>query len=147
MKKARGLFAGKKLMDRRNKFKYARKGTREQASGVWKKFDPMRGAPAARGIVLKKKTVEKKQPHSGLIKCVTVQLVKNGKVVTAFVPGDGSIKHVDEHNEVVIERIGGPQKGAKGDIPGVKFKVIKVGDKALSEVLKSKGKTEEKKAK
>jgi len=138
MKKARGLFAGKKLMERRKQFKYARKGSREQATGIWKKFDPMAGAPAARGIVLKKRAIEKKQPHSGLIKCVTVQLVKNGKVVTAFVPGDGAIKHVDEHNEVVIERIGGPQRGSKGDIPGVKFKVIKVNGVSLKEVLKGK---------
>jgi small subunit ribosomal protein S12 len=138
MKKARGLFAGQKLLKRRKKFKYARKGSREQATGMWKKFDPMKGAPAARGIVLSKKSVEKKQPHSGLIKCVTVQLVKNGKVVTAFVPGDGAIKHIDEHNEVIIERIGGPQKGAKGDIPGVKFKVIKVAGTSLKEILKGR---------
>ncbi len=138
MKKARGLFAGKKLLERRKKFKYARKGSREQAFGIWKKFDPMGGAPAARGIVIKKRAIEKKQPHSGLIKCVTVQLVKNGKTVTAFVPGDGAIKHIDEHNEVIIERIGGPYKGAKGDIPGVKFKVIKVGGVALTEILKGK---------
>ena len=138
MKKTRGLFAGKQLVKRRGKFKYARKGSKEQAMGDWKKFDPLQGAPAGKGIVIKKKTVEKKQPHSGLIKCVSVQLVKNGKIVTAFVPGDGAIKHIDEHNEVVIERIGGPQKGAKGDIPGVKFKVIKVGATALSEILKGK---------
>lgn len=138
MKKARGLFAGKKLVDRRKKFKYARKGSKEQAMGIWKKFDPMGGAPQARGIVLKKRAIEKKQPHSGLIKCVSVQLVKNGKVVTAFVPGDGAIKHVDEHNEVIIERIGGPQRGAKGDIPGVKFKVIKVQNISLKELLKGK---------
>ena len=138
MKKSRGLFAGKKMVDRRKKFRYARKGSREQAMGIWKKFDPMRGAPSARGIVLKKRAIEKKQPHSGLIKCVTVQLVKNGKVVTAFVPGDGAIKHVDEHNEVIIERIGGPQRGSKGDIPGVKFKVIKVQGVSLNELLKGK---------
>ena len=137
-KKTRGLFAGKHLEERRDKFKYSRKGSREQAYSLWKKFDPMHGAPAAKGIVLKKKIVEKKQPHSGLIKCVSVQLIKNGKVVTAFVPGDGAIKYIDEHNEVVIERIGAPQRGAKGDIPGVKFKVIKVAGKALSELLKNK---------
>jgi small subunit ribosomal protein S12 len=137
-KKTRGLFAGKQLKKRREKFKYSRKGSREQAAGIWKKFDPMQGSPAAKGIVIKKKTVEKKQPHSGLIKCVSVQLIKNGKVVTAFVPGDGAIKHIDEHNEVVIERIGAPQRGAKGDIPGVKFKVIKVAGKSLNEMLKNK---------
>ncbi|MDD2678518.1 MAG: 30S ribosomal protein S12 [Candidatus Nanoarchaeia archaeon] len=145
MKKTRGLFAGKQLQKRREKFKYARRGSKEQAYGVWKKFDPLHGAPAAKGIVVKKKTVEKKQPHSGLIKCVSVQLVKNGKVVTAFVPGDGAIKHIDEHNEVVIERIGAPERGAKGDIPGVKFKVIKVGNKALTELRKKGAKEAAKK--
>lgn len=139
MKKTRGLFAGEKLLQRRRKFKYARKGSKEQAYGIWKKFDPLEGAPAARGIVLQKKPVERKSPNSGLIKCVVVQLVKNGKTVTAFVPGSGAIKHVDEHNEVVIERIGAPQRGAKGDIPGVKFKVIKVNGIALSELMKGKG--------
>ncbi|MDD4354091.1 MAG: 30S ribosomal protein S12 [Candidatus Nanoarchaeia archaeon] len=137
-KKTRGLFAGKKLEERREQFKYARRGSKEQAYGLWKKVDPMHGAPAAKGIVIKKKTVEKKQPHSGLIKCVSVQLVKNGKIVTAFVPGDGAIKYIDEHNEVVIERIGAPQRGAKGDIPGVKFKVIKVAGKSLNQLLKNK---------
>jgi small subunit ribosomal protein S12 len=137
-KKTRGLLGGKKLQERREKFKHAKKGSREQSYGLWKKFDPMHGAPAAKGIVIKKKTVEKKQPHSGLIKCVSVQLIKNGKVVTAFVPGDGAIKYIDEHNEVIIERIGAPQRGAKGDIPGVKFKVIKVAGKSLNELLKNK---------
>lgn len=136
MKKPRGLFAGNKLKERRKKFKYARKGSKEQATGAWKKFDPMEGAPAARGIVLKKRAIEKKQPHSGLIKCVTVQLVKNGRIVTAFIPGDEAIKHVEEHQEITIERIGGPQRGSKGDIPGVKFKVIKVAGESLKELLK-----------
>ncbi|VVB76502.1 30S ribosomal protein S12 [Candidatus Tiddalikarchaeum anstoanum] len=139
MKKTRGLFAGIKLSERRKKFKYARRGSREQAFGIWKKFDPLEGAPAARGIVLQKKPVERKSPNSGLIKCVVVQLVKNGKTVTAFVPGSGGIKHVDEHNEVIIERVGAPQRVAKGDIPGVKFKVIKVNGVALSELMKGKG--------
>jgi len=137
-KKTRGLFAGKQLKERREKFKYSKKGSREQAYSLWKKYDPLSGAPAGKGIVIKKKIVEKKQPHSGLIKCVSVQLIKNGKIVTAFVPGDGAIKYIDEHNEVMIERIGAPMRGAKGDIPGVKFKVIKVAGKALSELLKGK---------
>ncbi len=137
-KKPRGLFAGKKLLERRKKFKYAKKGSREQATGEWKKFDIMEGAPQARGIVLQKKPITKKQPHSGIIKCVVVQLVKNGKSVTAFVPGDGAIKYIDEHNEVLIERIGGPQRGSKGDIPGVKFKVIKVNGVSLNEIVRGR---------
>ncbi|MEO2241358.1 MAG: 30S ribosomal protein S12, partial [Euryarchaeota archaeon] len=44
----------------------------------------------------------------------------------------------DEHDEVVIEGIGGPKGRAKGDIPGVRYKVVKVNDVALSELLKGK---------
>jgi len=40
--------------------------------------------------VLEKVGVEAKQPNSAIRKCVRVQLVKNGKKVTAFVPNDGS---------------------------------------------------------
>jgi hypothetical protein len=33
--------------------------------------------------------VEAKQPNSAIRKCVRVQLIKNGKKITAFVPNDG----------------------------------------------------------
>lgn len=54
-----------------------------------------------------------------------VQLIKNGKKVTAFVPRDGCLNFVDENDEVLISGFGRKGK-AKGDIPGVRFKVIKV---------------------
>ena len=38
----------------------------------------------AKGIVLEKVGVEAKQPNSAIRKCVRVQLIKNGKKVTAF---------------------------------------------------------------
>jgi small subunit ribosomal protein S12 len=28
---------------------------------------------------------------------VRVQIIKNGKLATAFLPGDGALNHVDEH--------------------------------------------------
>ncbi|MCX8205906.1 MAG: 30S ribosomal protein S12, partial [Candidatus Micrarchaeota archaeon] len=52
------------------------------------KYDALEGAPMGTGIVLEKRVIEQKQPHSGLIKCVRVQLRKNGRVVTAHVPRD-----------------------------------------------------------
>ena len=52
--------------------------------------------------------VEAKQPNSAIRKCVRVQLIKNGKQLTAFAPGDGAIGFIDEHDEVMIEGIGGP---------------------------------------
>ena len=71
-------------------------------------------------------------------KCVKVQLVKNGRQITAFCPGDGSSKLIDEHDEVVIESIGGRMGRSKGDIPGVRWKVIKVNDQSLDALLRGK---------
>lgn len=66
--------------------------------------------------------VEAKQPNSAIRKCVRVQLIKNGKKITAFVPRDGSLNYIEENDEVLIAGFG--RKGhAVGDIPGVRFKV------------------------
>ena len=92
----------------------------------------------ARGIVLEKVQLEAKQPNSAMRKCVRVQLVKNAKQVTAFLPGDGATKLVDEHDEVVIECIGGRMGRSKGDIPGVRWCVIKVNDQSLKALLAGK---------
>lgn len=45
--------------------------------------------------------VEAKQPNSAIRKCVRVQLIKNGKKITAFVPNDGCLNYV----EVGLRRI------------------------------------------
>lgn len=69
--------------------------------------------------------VEAKQPNSAIRKCVRVQLIKNGKKVTAFVPRDGCLNHIEENDEVLVAGFG--RKGhAVGDIPGVRFKVKKL---------------------
>ncbi len=41
--------------------------------------------------------VEAKQPNSAIRKSVRVQLIKNGKKVTAFVPNDGCLNFIDEN--------------------------------------------------
>merc|ERR1712107_697074 len=56
------------------------------------------GAPATKGIVLEKVGVEAKQPNSAIRKCVRVQLIKNGKKITAFVPNDGCLNFVEEND-------------------------------------------------
>lgn len=137
-KKPKGLFSGRKLSKRRKRFRYNKKGFSVWRSGVWRKFDPLKGAPQARGIVLEKVNREPRKPNSALRKCARVQLIKNAKVVTAFLPGVDAIKHVDEHNEVIIERVGGSQRGARGDLPGVKFRVIKVNGVALQQIIAGK---------
>jgi small subunit ribosomal protein S12 len=133
--KPRGLVAGRRLKMIRDKYRLNKKRSKSYFYGVWLKYDPLEGAPQARGIVLEKCQIEPRKPNSGFRKCCKVQLIKNGKVVTAFMPGMNALKVVDEHNEVVIERVGGAQKGARGDLPGVKFRVVKVNGVALSEIL------------
>lgn len=100
-----------------------------------KKADPLEGSPQARGIVLEKVGVESKQPNSAIRKCVRVQLIKNGKQITAFLPGDGALNYVDEHDEVVLQGIGGSMGRSMGDIPGVRWTVFKVNDVSLNELV------------
>lgn len=76
------------------------------------------------------------QPNSGMRKCCKVQLTKNGKVISAFIPGNLAQKFIDEHDEVMIERIGGRQGRIKGDIPGIRFQVIQVNDQPLRALWK-----------
>ena len=132
-----GEFSARKIRKNKQNFKWKDITYRARMMQFWKK-DPLEGSPQARGIVLEKRVVEQKQPSSGLIKCVRVQIVKNGVGVTAWVPGTGAIDKVNEHDEVMIESIGGAQGGAMGDTPGLKWKVIGVNGVSLDQILSGK---------
>ncbi|MCX8188181.1 MAG: 30S ribosomal protein S12 [Nitrososphaeria archaeon] len=121
-----GEFAARKLMEKRQKFRWSSKRYIKRALRIKERFDPLEGAPQARGIVLEKVGVESKQPNSAIRKCVRVQLIKNNKQITAFLPSDGALNYVDEHDEVHVEGIGGTLGRSMGDIPGVRYKVFKV---------------------
>ena len=129
-----GEFNARDLKRRRKKFKWRSTSHKIKKLKLWKKT-PLKGAPSGRGIVLKKRGVEQKQPHSGIIKVVRVQLVKNGIHVTAFVPGTNAIKFIDEHDEVQIEGLGGSQGGAVGSMHGIKYQVVKVNGVSLNELV------------
>lgn len=137
-KKARGLGAGKKLRKRRALARWKDVYYMRRVLNLKKKSDPLGGASQGKGIVLEKVQLEAKQPNSAMRKCVKVQLVKNGKQVTAFCPGDGANKMIDEHDEVLIECIGGNKGRAKGDLPGVRWQVIKVNGQSLKALLAGK---------
>ncbi len=137
-KKSKGINAAKKLDNRRAKFKWNCKNFVKRILNLKKKSDPLGGSSQAKGIVLQKLQLEAKQPNSAMRKCVRVQLIKNGKQVTAFLPGDGATKLVDEHDEVMIECIGGNKGRSKGDIPGVRWQVLKVNDQSLNALLRGK---------
>ena len=137
-KKASGLNAAKTLLKRRNKSRWQKRSYVSRIMNLKQKSDPLGGSSQAKAIVLEKIQLEAKQPNSAMRKCVRCQLVKNGKKVTAFVPGDGATKLIDEHDEVFIESIGGRMGRSKGDIPGVRWQVIKVNDQSVKALLGGK---------
>ncbi len=134
----RGEFAGRDLLRRRKSLRWLKKPWKRRKLRLKDKYDPLEGSPQGKGIVIEKKALEQKQPHSGLIKCVRVQLIKNGKLITAFAPGDGAISFIDEHDEVLLEGLGGSQRGQMGSIPGVRHKVIAVNGVDLEELISGK---------
>jgi len=134
-----GIFAARKLVVERKELRTKRRGYGHKLFKQSKE-DALEGAPMGRGIVLQKVGVESKQPNSAIRKCVRVQLIKNGRVITAFLPGDGALNQVDEHDEVIIEGIHGPRARSMGDIPGVKYKVSNVNGVPLNLLVLGKKK-------
>merc|ERR1711908_173623 len=94
----RGLNCGRKLQIHRKSQHWADKDYKKRNLG--KEYaKPFGGTSHAKGIVLKK--------------------------IGTFVPNDGCLNFVDENDEVLIAGFG--RRGhAVGDIPGVRFKVVKV---------------------
>jgi small subunit ribosomal protein S12 len=137
-KSSRGMFAARKLKKNRQKFKWHYSPYKRRMLGLDYKADPLEGAPQGRGIVLEKVGIECRQPNSAVRKAVRVQLIKNGKVTTAFLPGDGALNFIDEHDEVHIGGIGGAEGKAMGDIPGIRFSVFKVNNVALNALISGK---------
>jgi small subunit ribosomal protein S12 len=133
-----GLFSARKLKKKRKKMRWHSWNYKKRIKHLKEKSDPLKGASQAKGIVLEKFQKEAKQPNSAMRKCCRVQLIKNNKQVSAFIPGNLAQKFIDEHDEVIIEAIGGKQGRAKGDIPGIRWQVIKVNDQSLRQLVRRK---------
>ena len=153
MGKPRGIRTARKMRNRRRDQRWADLGYKKANLGTALKANPFGGASHAKGIVLEKIGVEAKQPNSAIRKCVRVQvrlsseikgffqinfqLIKNGKKITAFVPNDGCLNYIEENDEVLIAGFG--RSGhAVGDIPGVRFKVVKVANVSLLALFNGK---------
>jgi len=135
--KPRGLRAARKLRLHRKEERWADKQYKKSHLGTALKANPFGGTSHAKGIVLEKIGIEAKQPNSAVRKAVRVQLIKNGKKVSAFVPFDGCLNFIEENDEVLVAGFG--RKGhAKGDIPGVRFKVVKVAGVGLHALYREK---------
>jgi len=76
----------------------------------------LQGSPQRKGVCVTVKTLTPKKPNSALRKVARVRL-SNGKVVTAYIPGEGH--NLQEHSIVLVE--GGRIK----DLPGVKYHIIR----------------------
>ena|SRR3989304_2147608 len=133
-----GLMNARKLMNRNRQFRWHQKAYKKRILKLKIKADPLEGTAQAKGIVVSKFQKEARQPNSAMRKCCKVQLIKNGISVGAFIPGNLAQKFIDEHDEVIIERIGGRMGRSKGDIPGIRFQVIKVNDQPLRLLWKGK---------
>ena len=98
------MFAGRRLKNTRKAMRYKskdyvlRKKRRENK-------DLLQGAPMGRGIVLQKVGVESKQPNSAIRKCVRIQIIKNGRLATAFLPADLRLDAVDLIARLVFSRL------------------------------------------
>ena len=134
----KGINAARKLKKDRKKYRWSDRYYSRRVLGLDKKVDPLEGTPQAKGIVLEKVGIEAKQPNSAIRKCVRIQLIKNGRQLTAFCPGDNAIGFIDEHDEVTVEGIGGRMGGSFGDIPGVRFRVTAINGISIREMVLGK---------
>ena len=135
---AKGLNSARKIKKGKKLNRWSDRYYKRRVLRLKQKTDPLEGAPQAKGIVIEKVGIEAKQPNSAIRKCAKIQLIKNGRQITAFAPGNNAISFIDEHDEVVVEGIGGRMGRSYGDIPGVRFKIIKINDVSLNELIKGK---------
>ncbi|KAM0674049.1 40S ribosomal protein S23 [Gurleya vavrai] len=132
-----GLYCAGKLKKSHKKNRKADPSYRAKILGTRYLHNVVRGAPQANGIVLEKIGVEAKQPNSAIRKAVRIQLIKNGKKITAFVPRDGLLNSI-ECNDIVTVCGCGKKGRSTGDIPGIRFKVCKVQNVSLLAIHRGK---------
>ena len=135
---AKGLHAARQLKNSRAQHRWSDRYYKRRVLRLKLRSDPLEGSAQARGIVLEKVGIEAKQPNSAIRKCVKVQLIKNGRKITAFAVGVNAISFIDEHDEVMVEGIGGRMGRSYGDIPGVRYKVIQVNKVSLDEMVRGR---------
>jgi small subunit ribosomal protein S12 len=52
--------------------------------------------------------------------------------------GNGALNFIEEHDRVIVEGIGGAKGRSIGDLPGVRYKVVKVNGVSLDALLSGK---------
>jgi small subunit ribosomal protein S12 len=54
------------------------------------------------------------------------------------IPGNGALNFIEEHDRVIVEGIGGAKGRSIGDLPGVRYRVVKVNGVSLEALLAGK---------
>ncbi|EFB17054.1 hypothetical protein PANDA_006656, partial [Ailuropoda melanoleuca] len=135
--KCHGLHTASKFCSYQQDQKWYDEQYKKAHLGTVLKANPFGSASHAKRIVLEKVGVKAEQPISAIRICAGVQLIKNGKKITVFVPTDGCLNFTEENDKVLVVTF--CRKGhAVGDIPGVRFKVVKVGSVSLLALYKGK---------
>ncbi|GFR75721.1 40S ribosomal protein S23 [Elysia marginata] len=128
MGKPMGLHTARKMKDHRREQRWHDKDYKKAHLGTRWKANPFQGSSHAKGIVLEKVGVEAKQPNSAIRKCVRVQLIKNGKKITAFVPNDGCLNFIEVWLVVVVSFV-------LPRFPTIKYYFFKLKMMAVMDVL------------
>ena len=58
--------------------------------------------------------------------------------MTSLATGNLAISFIDEHDEVVIEGVGGRMGRSYGDLSGVRYRVAKVNNVSLKEMVRGR---------
>lgn len=112
MRQTRTYATINQILERGCRFKTYKK--RQQAKKS--RTPALEGCPQRRGVVIRVMTMKPKKPNSSNRKVCRVRLT-NGKLITAFIPGEG---HNAQEHSVVLVRGGRTQ-----DLPGVKYKCVR----------------------
>ncbi|MFQ6666636.1 hypothetical protein Gotur_032919 [Gossypium turneri] len=112
--------ARRKLRTHRRRQRWANKDYKKSnLENEWKK--PFAGSSMPKALPLRRSE--------------TLQLIKNGKNIAAFVPNDGFLNYIEEN---VSTRSNLCNRHTVGDIPGVRLTVVKVSGVSLLALFKEK---------
>ena len=84
---------------------------------VHSKSPALEGNPQAKGVCISVTQVTPKKPNSSMKSIAKVRLVRTGRVVIAYIIGEGH--NLSEHSTVII------RGGRVPDLVGVRYKVIR----------------------
>lgn len=103
MGKPRSLLTARMYVNHRREQRGADKDFNKSHLDTRWKTNPFGGASHSKRTVLEKVGDEATQKNSAIRKYTTVQLIKNGEKITAFVPRDRCFNHIKGNDIVLVK--------------------------------------------